>query len=105
MRQPEDSPEKKPPSRWRQRNPDDHIKEKNKRRKNAGRPYENANGDFVPPRTLGDECKCEKKCRSRFDGMELQVFHAFWNLGSYDKQNIYLAGRIHPVIKYYDILH
>ncbi|KAJ6639452.1 hypothetical protein Bhyg_12197 [Pseudolycoriella hygida] len=86
MRQPESTPEKKPPSRWRQRNPDNHKKAKNMRRRNAGRPYETAEGNFIPPRTIGNECKCRKKCRSRLFGKELQLFHAFWDLESHDKE-------------------
>lgn len=99
MRQPESTPEKKPRSRWRQRNPDNHRKERNKRRRNAGRPYETTDGNVVPPRSIGNGCKCKKNCRSRLSGNELQLFHAFWDLGSYDKQQVYLSSRIHVVTK------
>lgn len=97
MRACEESPLKSPESRWRHRNPESHEKVKNSRRRNSGRPYQNSKKVFVPPRSIGNPCTCKKNCRSLLLGKELEIFHSFWDLGDYHKQNIYLFSRIQVV--------
>lgn len=59
-----------------------------------GHSYENWKGNKVKARILGPPCRCKNKCRTSIFGNEENIFHSFWNLDSYDKQNAYLFGTI-----------
>lgn len=48
---------------------------------------------------MGLPCKCRKNCRSLLLGKEYQIFNAFWDLGDYDKQNLYLFSQMKAVPK------
>lgn len=64
-----------------------------------GHPYKNWKGKQVEARTLGPPCHCKNKCRLLLLENEETIFHSFWNLDSYDKQNAYLFGTIKAIPK------
>lgn len=42
---------------------------------------------------MGPPCFCKIKCRDSLLGREDDIFNTFWNIGDYDKQNLYLLSR------------
>lgn len=68
--------------------------EKNKRRRNFGMPYVGSKGLNKPPRSMGPPCSCKLRFREKLLGSEVDVFDEFWNIGNYDRQNLYLSSRI-----------
>ncbi|XP_072390087.1 uncharacterized protein [Diabrotica undecimpunctata] len=93
------TPEKKAPSRWRQKNTQRHKKIKRKTKRNLGHEYINTKGKKIEPKKLGAPCGCTKQCRQLLAGKENDIFNAFWNLGNYDKQNIYLFSTMTVIPK------
>lgn len=93
------TPEKKAPSRWRHKNIQRHKKIKRKTKRNLGHSYINTKGKEIEPKKLSAPCGCKKQCRQLLEGKENDIFNAFWNLGDYDKQNIYLFASIKVIPK------
>nr|CAH7734334.1 unnamed protein product [Callosobruchus chinensis] len=94
-----ETPEKKPKSRWRHQHIETRKREKSKQQKNLGHSYENWKGKKILPKTMGPPCHCKAHCRSLLLGTEETIFHSFWNLASFDKQNAYLFGTIKALPK------
>ncbi|CAH1984379.1 unnamed protein product [Acanthoscelides obtectus] len=93
------SPEKSKPSRWKRPRREWRKKEKNKIRRNLGHSYKNHKGIEVTARELGPPCTCKNKCREKLGEKELDIFKSFWDLGDYDKQNIYLYSCMEAIPK------
>lgn len=94
------TPEKKRPSRKRQINKNCWKKVKAQQRRNLGHGYlTSLKEKSCQPRTLGPPCSCKKECRTLMQGQEKTIFHSFWNLNGFEKQNAYLFGIIKSVGK------
>lgn len=93
------SPEKAGPSRWRQSNENCRKKYKSRMKRNLGYSYTSSRGKNIQPRTLGAQCSCKMNCRAKLQGREELIFHSFWELASYEKQNTYLFSSITSIPK------
>lgn len=88
------TPEKSTPSRWKKVNIKRRKKEKGKWKRNTGHSYVNRKGKSVKARELGPPCKCKNNCRQSLQAREEEIFKAFWDLGDYHKQNMYLFSNM-----------
>lgn len=68
--------------------------EKRKIRKNLGHKFCDRKGKERNNNVEGKSCNCPKKCGEKVGTDSSKIFHSFWNLGSNDKQNIYLYSLI-----------
>ncbi|KAG0730012.1 hypothetical protein GWK47_029170 [Chionoecetes opilio] len=69
-----------------------------------GRPYvSRATGKEIHGRAMGPPCNCKKKCWSKVEIGASEIFSAFWDMGNFDEQNVYLYGNISikPVSRHY----
>lgn len=98
-RGPLQTPEKNTPSRWRQTNVNRRLKNKRKLKRNLGHSYKTSRGKEVEAREIGQSCTCKNRCRQLLQGKENDIFHSFWNLGNYDRQNIHLFSIMKAVPK------
>lgn len=55
-----------------------------------GSKYINKLGKEDANKKLGPPCGCNKKCRQLVGAEATNIFNAFWDIGSYDKQNAVL---------------
>lgn len=88
------STEKQPPTRWKQKHEEMWVKNKRKKRKNAGQKYTSTSGKEIGPRKMGEPCRCKKNCWELLRDKEETIFNSFWDLADYDLQNTYLFGLI-----------
>lgn len=93
------TPEKRDPARWRQINTECRKRVKEEKKMNLGYSCKNYKGVEKPAKTLGEPCKCKRKCREKLMGKEKKIFHSFWDLQTHDQQNNYLFGRIQALPK------
>lgn len=90
-----ETPEPTPTSRWKYRQTETYARSKRKIRRNLGQQYiSDKTKKPVAARELGPPCGCKKRCGEKLDGNEENIFNEFWNLGSWDLQNVYLFGCI-----------
>lgn len=75
------------------------LKNKRKIKRNLGHNYVNKRQKEVPEREIGPPCTCRRKCRDSLEGKEIHIFNAFWDLGDYNKQNIYLFSQMKSIPK------
>lgn len=68
-------------------------------KRNLGYSYKSSRGKNIKPRSLGAPCSCKKNCRAKLQGREDSIFHSFWDLASYEKQNTYLFSSITSIPK------
>jgi hypothetical protein len=75
--------------------PTDWAREKRKQARICGKAYVNARGELVQARSIGSDCGCRRKCYGKVPASERSfLFNAFYDLGSYDAQNVYLSEMI-----------
>lgn len=61
----------------------------------AGKEYINTRGDVVGGRTMGEDCRCRRKCFVNVsEETRLQLFEGYYSLKTHDEQNAYLFGLI-----------
>ncbi|KAL1516393.1 hypothetical protein ABEB36_000312 [Hypothenemus hampei] len=95
QRLPESSPPKSGKKRWKQRTPSSYQRNKRKRRRNEGREYfSEFSKKNINVRIIGPPCSCKKECKLKVADKEQEIFNNFWDLSSYDLQNMYLFGCI-----------
>lgn len=96
----ETSPEERTPTRWRLSNKENYERVKRKRRRNTGLQYKSKKTNkTVEPREMGPPCRCKNKCREKLENTSADIFTRFWDLASFDLQNIYLFGCIRLELK------
>ncbi|XP_045610038.2 uncharacterized protein [Procambarus clarkii] len=81
-----------------------HKKTHQKFFRDQGRPYiSRATGKEIRGRAMGAPCNCKKKCWSKIEHGADEIFSAFWDMGNFDEQNVYLYGNISikPVSRHY----
>lgn len=81
-----------------------HKKTHQKFFRDQGRPYiSRATGKEIRGRAMGPPCNCKKKCWSKIEHGAEEIFSAFWDMGNFDEQNVYLYGNISikPVSRHY----
>lgn len=81
-----------------------HKKTHQKYFRDQGRPYvSRATGKEIRGRAMGPPCNCKKKCWSKIEIGAKEIFSAFWDMGNFDEQNVYLYGNISikPVNRHY----
>ncbi|KAG0711757.1 hypothetical protein GWK47_019965 [Chionoecetes opilio] len=81
-----------------------HKKTHQKYFRDQGRPYvSRATGKEIHGRAMGPPCNCKKKCWSKVEIGASEIFSAFWDMGNFDEQNVYLYGNISikPVSRHY----
>lgn len=81
-----------------------HKKTHQKYFRDQGRPYvSRATGKEIKGRVMGQPCNCKKKCWSKIELGANEIFSAFWDMGNFDEQNVYLYGNISikPVSRHY----
>ncbi|CAH2009676.1 unnamed protein product [Acanthoscelides obtectus] len=93
------TPEKPNKSRWRKRNIEGRARVKSKTRRNLGHSYRDFKGRQRESKVLGPPCQCKKNCRQLLQETASTIFHAFWDLNSYDEQNTYLFSTVKVIPK------
>ncbi|KAG7160536.1 hypothetical protein Hamer_G001817 [Homarus americanus] len=81
-----------------------HKKTHQKFFRDQGRPYiSRATGKEIRGRAMGPPCNCKKRCWSKIELGADEIFSAFWDMGNFDEQNVYLYGNISikPVSRHY----
>ncbi|CAH2009500.1 unnamed protein product [Acanthoscelides obtectus] len=93
------TPEKPNKSRWRKRNIEGRARVKSKTRRNLGHSYIDFKGRQRESKVLGPPCQCKKNCRQLLQETASTIFHAFWDLNSYDEQNTYLFSTVKQIVE------
>ncbi|KAJ4428627.1 hypothetical protein ANN_24672 [Periplaneta americana] len=69
----------------------------NKKARVAGKEYEDYKGRKHPARSTGSDCRCKRSRTTKFsNGAKKQILKEFYNIGSKDGQDAFLAALISP---------
>ncbi|KAI4468070.1 dna-directed rna polymerases i ii and iii subunit rpabc2 [Holotrichia oblita] len=73
--------------------PEDYQRSVIKRSRVKGQEYINYKGNVVRAKSIGENCKCKRKCFEKIvEADRLTVFNRLYGLASKDEQDIYLEG-------------
>ncbi|KAL7637464.1 UNVERIFIED_CONTAM: hypothetical protein RMT77_012192 [Armadillidium vulgare] len=79
-----------------EQNKEKYLQQINKIKRNNGQKYYTKRGKFIPAKQFESKnCNCSKKCIERInEAQRMEIFDKFWNIGDFNKQNIFLYGSV-----------
>ncbi|KAI4482024.1 hypothetical protein M0804_009043 [Polistes exclamans] len=79
-----------------EQNKEKYLQQTNKIKRNNGQKYYTKRGKFIPAKQFESKnCNCSKKCIERInEAQRMEIFDKFWNIGDFNKQNVFLYGSV-----------